>query len=298
MDHGGASLGHSAFREPGVGCWRNEAKSADLSLRAIRGPPCLVLCTDDRFRFTRRVSYSTSLCSILLHVRTCRPSNMPRSFPTLTTDRVREGIAHLRTADRRMANVIERVGPFTLKPERDRFGMLVRSIISQQISTAAARSIRQRLVERLAPERVSAAAIAALSTEELRAVGLSPQKTAYLQDLSDKVSSGTIRLDRISRLDDEQVIQTLLPVKGVGRWTAQMFLLFSLGRIDVLAPDDLGIRAAMKRIYELPELPDRKTCEQIAEPWRPYASIASWYCWRSGDLERAAADGRPPSSNS
>jgi DNA-3-methyladenine glycosylase II len=126
--------------------------------------------------------------------------------------------------------------------------------------------------------------VAALSTQQLRAAGLSPQKTSYLHDLAAKVRDGTVRLDRVHRMSDEEVIAELIQVKGIGVWTAQMFLMFSLGRPDVFPHDDLGIRAALRKLYGLADLPRREESLAIAEPWRPYATIACWYCWRSLDL--------------
>jgi DNA-3-methyladenine glycosylase II len=105
-------------------------------------------------------------------------------------------------------------------------------------------------------------------------------------DLAEKTLDGTVRLERIGRLPDEAVIEMLTQVKGIGQWTAEMFLIFSLGRLDVLPVDDLGVRSALRNLYSLPELPNKAKCMEIAAPWRPYASIASWYCWRSLDIKR------------
>ena len=185
-----------------------------------------------------------------------------------------------------MKAIIDAVGPYTLRFERDRFGMLVRSIISQQISTSAARAIRRRLMELVGPDGLTAANLARFTVDELRSVGLSPQKASYVADLAAKVSDGTVDLPQIGRLSDERVVETLTQVKGIGRWTAQMFLIFSLGRPDVLPHDDLGVRTAIRDRYGLDELPDKATCHTIATPWRPYASVASWYCWRTLDLAR------------
>lgn len=163
--------------------------------------------------------------------------------------------------------------------------MLVRSIISQQISGKAARSIRGRLEGLVAPARMTPERLAGLSIEQLRAVGLSSQKGSYLHDLSAKVASGEVRLNRTGRMADDEVIAELTQVKGIGVWTAQMFLMFSLGRLDVFPHDDLGIKCALKNLYGLDELPDKATSHRIAMPWRPYATIASWYCWRSLEVE-------------
>jgi DNA-3-methyladenine glycosylase II len=193
---------------------------------------------------------------------------------------------HLRTSDPVMRTVIDAVGPFTLRLEPDRFCMLVRSIISQQISTAAARSIRGRLQELAGPGGLTAEIVARFTVEQLRSAGLSPQKASYIADLAVKVHDGAVDLRQIGRLSDERIVEQLTQVKGIGRWTAQMFLIFSLGRLDVFPHDDLGVRAAIRDRYGLAELPDKPTAIAIAAPWRPYASVASWYCWRTLDLKR------------
>lgn len=185
-----------------------------------------------------------------------------------------------------MKRMIDAVGPFTLRLHRDRFGLLVRSIISQQISTSAARSIRGRLQELAGPNGLTATNLVRFTGDQLRSAGLSPQKTAYVTDLSRRVNDGTVNLRQIGRLADERVIEQLTRVKGIGRWTAQMFLIFSLGRPDVFPHDDLGVRTAIRDQYGLDDLPNKETSLSIAEPWRPYASVASWYCWRTLDLER------------
>lgn len=195
-------------------------------------------------------------------------------------------LQHLCARDRVLRQVIDSVGPFTLQVERKRFAMLVRSIISQQISTAAARSIRKKIEDLVAPDDLTEASIGCLSAVELRAVGVSPQKAGYLIDLAQKVSSGGVNLSCIGRLSNESVIGELTQVKGIGRWTAQMFLIFALGRLDVFPHDDLGVRTAIRELYGFDELPDKDQCLEIATPWSPYESVASWYCWRLIDLKR------------
>jgi DNA-3-methyladenine glycosylase II len=204
----------------------------------------------------------------------------------LTPTHIQSARRHLRAADPVMKAIIDAVGPYTLRFERDRFAMLVRSIISQQISTTAARAIRKRLQELAGAEGLTTANLVLLTTDELRSVGLPPRKAAYVTDLASKVNDGTVDLRRIGRLSDEQVVERLTQVKGIGRWTAQMFLILSLGRPDVFPHEDLGVRTAIRDRYGLPELPDKATCHAIATPWRPYASVASWYRWRSLDLAR------------
>ncbi len=195
---------------------------------------------------------------------------------------------HLQKNDPAMKKIIKQVGPFTGKTTRNRFAALVKSIVSQQISTAAARTILGRLhqsvVENPGPTfSVSPEDFADKTAEELRNAGLSKQKATYVFDLADKVNDGTVDLKNIHRLDDEGAIQTLVQVKGIGRWTAQIFLMFCLGRMDILPADDLGIKNGVKRAYGLDQLPTPKEVEEIGEVWRPYASVASWYLWRSLD---------------
>jgi DNA-3-methyladenine glycosylase II len=201
---------------------------------------------------------------------------------------VRQGVRHLRQHDPVLRPVIDQVGPFALKLQGARFPMLVRSILSQQISGKAARSIELRLRDRLRPRRITPESILALSPEELRTVGVSPQKARSLHDLAGRVAAGEVRLSRLARLTDDEVIAELVQVRGIGVWTAQMFLMFSLGRPDVFPHADFGIRSALQRLHGLAELPDRETAHQLATPWRPYATLASWYCWRSLDLPASA----------
>jgi DNA-3-methyladenine glycosylase II len=196
---------------------------------------------------------------------------------------VRRGIRHLQRVDPVLGAHIEQAGPFRLKAERRRFVALARSIVAQQISGKAASSIWKRLQQAVKPGHISPATIAAMSPEQLRAAGISPQKARYLHDLAARATDGSLRLQRLSRLANDEVIAELTQVKGIGVWTAQMFLMFSLCRIDIFAPDDLGLRAAIRRLYELEELPDRQRSLAIAEPWRPYQTIASWYLWRTSE---------------
>lgn len=190
---------------------------------------------------------------------------------------------HLRRRDPVLRPVIERVGPVTMKLEKNRFQALVRSIIAQQISWKAARAIWERLHGLVKPRRLTPEVIAAIPIEELRQIGLSQQKARYLHDLAARVADGRVRLSRVHRMADDEVIEELVQVNGIGVWTAQMFLIFSLGRPDVLPHGDFGVRAAIRNLYALDELPNREQSFAIAEPWRPYASIAAWYCWRSLD---------------
>ena len=196
---------------------------------------------------------------------------------------------HFQRVDPVMLAVVRQAGPITLKPQRDRFKLLVRSIISQQISTAAARTIRERLETRLKPDGgVRPETLARLTVEQLREVGVSRQKASYILDLAQKCRDGNVQLSRLGRLQDEDVIAELTQVKGIGRWSAQMFLIFSLGRLDVFPHDDLGVRSAIRSLYGLKALPNKDECLKIGERWRPYASIGSWYCWRYLEFNKPA----------
>lgn len=188
---------------------------------------------------------------------------------------------HLAEGDDVMRRIIEQVGPFRLKAQRDYYHALVRSIVAQQISTAAARTIMQRLIDHLHPETITPQAMTKLDLETLRSLGISQQKAGYVLDLTQRVAKEEVNLRTISRKRDDTVIAELTQVKGIGVWTAHMFLIFALARLDVLPVGDFGIRSAIRRHYDLAELPGPAEVEAIAQPWRPYASIASWYLWRS-----------------
>ena len=175
----------------------------------------------------------------------------------------------------------------------DYFSALVRSIIFQQLSTKAASTIHTRLVALLPDGRVTAPGIAALTEEQLRSVGISRQKSIYLRDLSGKIASGALTLEGVEALDDEGVIAALTTVKGIGRWTAEMFLMFRLHRPDVLPVGDLGILTAVQRAYGLRKRPTPERLRKLGEAWRPYRSIACWYLWRSLDNGNAVPRPRP-----
>jgi DNA-3-methyladenine glycosylase II len=200
-------------------------------------------------------------------------------------EKVAAAVAHLHRSDPVMRKLMKAAGPVTLKLDHNRFRMLAGSILSQQLSVHAARTIRRRLVEMVGNDFLPAK-LAVITPEQFRQCGVSTNKAVFLRDLALAVGEGRINLRQIGRKTDEEVIAELVRVKGIGRWTAQMFLIFSLGRLDVFPIADLGVRAALKSLYELNELPDVETGEAIAARWRPYATIASWYCWRSLDLAR------------
>ncbi len=193
-------------------------------------------------------------------------------------------VAHLRAADPTLARIIEAIGPFTLEPRDGSFRSLSRAIFFQQLAGPAARAIMNRVLAVLgtdeerwyAPQQMLAA-----SEEQLRAAGLSRQKTVYIRDIAEKFASGELGEDEFAQLDDEAVIHKVSTVKGIGRWTGEMFLIFSLGRPDVLPVDDLGVRRGIQITYGLPDLPKPDEMRRIAEPWRPYRSAGTWYMWRS-----------------
>jgi 3-methyladenine DNA glycosylase/8-oxoguanine DNA glycosylase len=183
-----------------------------------------------------------------------------------------------------MARIIDAVGPFTLRPRDGAYRSLARAIFFQQLAGPAARAIMNRVLTLLdtdderffTPKQLLAA-----TDEQLRSAGLSRQKLTYLRDLSQKFASGEISEGEFAAQDDEEVIRRASSVKGIGRWTAEMFLIFSLGRPDVLPVDDLGVRRGFEQTYRLPELPSPDEMRRIAEPWRPYRSVGTWYMWRS-----------------
>jgi DNA-3-methyladenine glycosylase II len=168
------------------------------------------------------------------------------------------------------------------RQRKDHLTALVGSIVSQQLSTKAAATIFGRFVA-LFPEKAitGADAIAAFDDPTLRGVGLSAQKVSYLRDLSARILDGRLQLDELESLEDELVVERLTAVKGFGRWTAEMFLMFRLHRPDVLPVGDLGIQNAVQRLYRLRKRPDPKRLTKIGEPWRPYRSVACWYLWQS-----------------
>jgi DNA-3-methyladenine glycosylase II len=181
-----------------------------------------------------------------------------------------------------LAPVIRKYRTRTLldTPPLDPFPALVRTITGQQISTKAAATIHGRIVA-LMPRGVNPGAMLALTDEQLRAAGCSRQKTVYLRDLAVKIQSGELPAHTLHELTDEQVIEAIVKVKGLGRWSAEMFLMFRLHRPDVLPVDDLGIVNAIQRLYGLRKRPNAARIKKIGEAWRPYRTVACWYLWRS-----------------
>lgn len=199
-----------------------------------------------------------------------------------------DALKQLRKSDPVMRRLVDEHGPLDAEQRRrgrplEPYGALVRSIVGQQLSTKAARSIYDRLTAMFGGRTPTPAELLAADPEEVRAVGLSRPKVAYLRSLAEHVESGELELDRLTELSDDEVSEELTAVKGLGQWTADMFLIFHLGRPDVLPVGDLGIRRAVEREYGLAELPDAARVREIGEPWRPQRSLASLYLWRSLD---------------
>ena len=193
---------------------------------------------------------------------------------------------HLSRRDVKLARVIARVGPCTLRPRRDYFVVLCKAIFTQQISTTVAAVLFGRFrdqfpLRRPTPKLVLEALVNG-DRELIRRCGLSRQKAAYLLDLSRHFVDGRIPTRRLGRMGDEEVIESLVAVKGIGRWTAEMFLIFTLNRPDVLPVDDLGLREGVREVYGLSERPGAKALTELGERWRPYRTVATWYVWRRG----------------
>ncbi len=184
-----------------------------------------------------------------------------------------------------MGDIIRRVGAYGLVPRRTgtHFEALVRSIVFQQLSGKAAGTIHGRFLDLYPGRRPRAAHVLATNEATLRSAGLSRQKISYLLDLSARVADRSLPLAHLGRLPDDEIIDHLVQVKGIGRWTVQMFLMFRLGRPDVLPELDLGIQNAIQKAYGLAARPKPVDVLSIGEPWRPWASVASWYLWRSLD---------------
>jgi DNA-3-methyladenine glycosylase II len=182
--------------------------------------------------------------------------------------------------DPKLRPLIQRVGPCTLKPHDDHFALLIRTIISQQLSTTAARTIGGRL-HALSPAGFQAAALEQLSDEQIRGCGISSGKLRSIRDLCGRVRSGSIDIMRWPSMPDEELREQMLEIHGIGPWSVDMYLIFGLGRMDVLPVGDLGLRMGVKEHYRLSKVPTPAQLFKIAECWRPYRAIATWYFWRS-----------------
>jgi len=196
---------------------------------------------------------------------------------------MQQALEHLKQNDPILAALIDRVGPYAIEYRQPSFDTLVRSIVYQQVSGAAAKTILGRVHARMRNGAITPEEILRLRVATLRKCGLSGMKTTYIRDLALHTKTGALQFDALSTASDDEVIAALTKVRGIGVWTAQMFLMFALARHDVLPTGDLGIRKAMQISYNLPELPNPAQMEQLARPWRPYCSVACWYLWRSLD---------------
>jgi DNA-3-methyladenine glycosylase II len=197
---------------------------------------------------------------------------------------MRKALQHLKKRDPVLRAIIERVGPCRMEYGLPEFGSLAEAIVYQQLNGRAAVTIFNRFAA-LAGDPLTPEGILKLTDEQLRGAGLSKQKSSYLKDLAAKAAAGQLDFSRIHELTDEEVIEHLTQVKGVGVWTAHMFLIFSLRRPDVLPTGDYGVQVAMKKHYKKRRLPKPKDMEKIAKAWAPYRSVACWYMWRSLDIK-------------
>ncbi|MGI0004624.1 MAG: DNA-3-methyladenine glycosylase family protein [Candidatus Nitrosotenuis sp.] len=188
-------------------------------------------------------------------------------------------VSHLKR-DRRLAKVIRNVGPHKITVVKNPYESLVEAIITQQLSGKAADSISKRFRE-IYGRFPKPADVIKTPNSKLRSAGLSGMKASYIKDLSKKIETKEIRINSLKNMTDGEVVEHLTQVRGIGRWTAEMFLIFSLGRLDVLPVGDLGLRKGVQRLYSLSDLPEEDEIEEIAEKWRPYRTIATWYIWKS-----------------
>ena len=230
---------------------------------------------------------------------------MTAETTTVPFDKDPAAVDHLRRADTVMAGIIEHIGKPTMRERMvSDFESLGRAILYQQLAGAAALAIEKRFRALFSPNGAKAEddsllpfptpdQLLATDDDRLRAAGLSRQKTAYLKDLAAHFADGRLKDKELDRLPDEGVIERVVQVKGIGRWTAEMFLMFQLRRPDILPVDDLGVRNAFKRMYNLDEVPNAEKMLELAEPWRPYRSLGTWYLWQSFDFVLMGEDNRP-----
>ncbi len=197
---------------------------------------------------------------------------------------MRKAVNHLKKSDPILRAIIERVGPCRMEFGVPQFCSVAEAIVYQQLNGKAAVTIFNRFAE-LAGDPLTPEGILKLTDEQLRSVGLSKQKSAYLKDLAKKTSDGLLNFARLPEMTDDEVIEHLTQVKGIGEWTAHMFLMFSLRRPNVLPTGDYGVQVAIKRHYKKRKLPKPKDMEKIARAWEPYRSVACWYMWRSLDIK-------------
>jgi DNA-3-methyladenine glycosylase II len=198
---------------------------------------------------------------------------------------VEEALAHLRQIDAKLAAVIARVGAYDAPRRSDPYAALVRAILFQQLAGSAANAIQRKFFALYGDdgETPSPPQILETTDEQFRGAGVSRQKMGYLRDLAAHVADGRLRLEELPALSDEEIIERITAVKGLGEWSAHMFLMFHLGRPDVLPIGDLGVRNGMRVTYELPAVPTPKEALVIGAPWAPFRSVGSWYMWRAGE---------------
>jgi DNA-3-methyladenine glycosylase II len=199
----------------------------------------------------------------------------------MNPDLLAKASRHLSRRDPVLKRLRKAIGPCTLQIHSDGFQVLARAIVSQMIATKVALVIYDRLRAALPRRRMTPRNLLAAAPAALRGAGLSATKVQALRDLAERAVSGVLPLGRRDGLSDDEVIEHLVQVRGIGRWTAEMFLIFSLGRPDVLPVGDFGLRAGVRTHYQLEELPNRAALTALAEPWRPYRTVATWYFWRS-----------------
>ena len=197
---------------------------------------------------------------------------------------MRKAVNHLKKCDPVLRAIIERVGPCRMQFGLADFGSIAEAIVYQQLNGKAAATIFKRFAA-VAGEPLTPEGILKLTDQQMRDVGLSKQKSAYLKDLAAKTAAGVLDFERLADLPDEEVIEHLTQVKGIGIWTAHMFLIFSLRRPNVLPTGDYGVQVAVKKHYKKRKLPKPKDMEKIARAWEPYRSVACWYMWRSLDIK-------------
>lgn len=183
--------------------------------------------------------------------------------------------------DPKFAKIIMQIGDYNVKITKNRYQSLVEAIISQQLSGFAANSIIKKFRKLYKSKFPKPRDVIKTSDSKLRTTGLSKMKIVYIKELSKKIESKELNMRKISTQSDEQVIEALTDVKGIGRWTAEMFLIFSLGRLDILPVGDLGLKKGIQSMYSLKELPEKEQIEQLAESWKPYRTVATWYLWKS-----------------
>jgi DNA-3-methyladenine glycosylase II len=199
--------------------------------------------------------------------------------------KLRQAEAHLSQRDKKLAPIIAVSGPCRIKPHTDHYGELVGSIVGQQLSAVAAGAIWRRVLDLFNGKMPTPEQLIKIDGQKLRDVGLSWAKVRYVKDLAEHALDGRLDLEHIATMPNEQVIEQLTAVKGIGEWSAHMFMMFGLGRLDVLPVGDLGIRKAVMKLYGLKEMPDPAAIVTVSNKnmWHPYESVASWYLWQSLD---------------